>query len=98
MDLLAGGVVFTGGTSQLTGLVETAEELFSLPCRLGGPRGIRGLTDVVESPQFATGVGLVLYGAKYQGEHRFRIRDQQIFDKVFTRMREWWSDLKSALF
>jgi cell division protein FtsA len=98
LDLLAGGVVFTGGTSQLTGLVEMAEELLRLPCRLGVPRGIRGLTDVVESPQFATGVGLVLYGAKYQGEHRFRIRDQQIFEKVFTRMREWWSDLKSALF
>lgn len=65
-ELLASGVVITGGSAQLQGMVELAEEVMQLPVRLGQPRGVGGLVDVVKSPVYATGVGLVLYGARDQ--------------------------------
>lgn len=97
-DLLAGGVVFTGGTSQLPGLMELAEERFGLPCRLGHPRNVRGLSDIVQSPQYATGVGLMLYGLKYDGEKKFRIREDNIFARVRGRMSQWFGELAAAIF
>lgn len=63
-ELLASGVVITGGSAQLQGMVELAEEVMQLPVRLGQPRGVGGLVDVVKSPIYATGVGLVLYGSR----------------------------------
>jgi cell division protein FtsA len=63
-DLLASGVVLTGGSTLLHGMAELAEEVLGLPVRRGLPRGIGGLTDVVKSPQHATAVGLLLYGAR----------------------------------
>lgn len=63
-DLVGSGVVLTGGSSKLQGMVELAEEVFHMPVRLGVPQGIAGLTGVVENPMYATGVGLVLYGAR----------------------------------
>src|SRR5438132_1170493 len=63
-DLLASGVVLTGGSTLLHGMPELAEEVLGLPARRGLPRNIGGLTDVVKSPQHATAVGLLLYGSK----------------------------------
>jgi cell division protein FtsA len=63
-DLLASGVVVTGGTSMLTEITTIGENTLGLPVRLGVPRGVGGLVDVVRSPMYATGVGLVVYGAK----------------------------------
>lgn len=97
-ELLAAGVVFTGGTSQLPGLAALAEERFGLPCRLGHPRNVRGLADIVQSPQFATGVGLMLYGLKYDGEKKFRIREDNIFARVRGRMGQWFGELAAAIF
>ncbi|RMF14120.1 MAG: cell division protein FtsA [Candidatus Dadabacteria bacterium] len=97
-DLLAGGIVFTGGTSQLEGLVEYAEVITGLPCRLGRPRNVKGLADIVASPQYSTGVGLMLYGLKYDGADRFRSRDGGMFRRVRTRMSEWFSELMAAMF
>src|ERR1700704_3416618 len=70
-DLLASGVVLTGGSTLLHGMPELAEEVLGLPARRGVPRGIGGLTDVVKSPAHATAVGLLLYGAK-QGSQGMR--------------------------
>ncbi len=89
-DLIASGVVVTGGTAILEGLPELAEEIFDLPVRRGSPTGIGGLVDVVNSPIYATGVGLVLYGSKSQAVNKFRLRDNHIFGKVRSRMREWF--------
>lgn len=97
-QLVAGGVVFTGGTSQLPGLVEMAEDRLGLPCRLGTPRNVRGLADIVSSPQFSTGVGLTQYGLKYDGDQKFRIRERNVFGKVKTRMSEWFGDVVAAMF
>ena len=63
-DMLASGAVITGGTTQLDGMPELAEQILGLPVRRGVPMGIGGLMDVVKSPAYATGVGLVKYGAE----------------------------------
>jgi len=64
MDMLASGAIVTGGTTLLDGLPELAEEVLGLPVRRGAPTGIGGLIDVVKSPSYATGVGLVKHGAE----------------------------------
>jgi cell division protein FtsA len=87
------GVVLTGGSSLLDGATEIAESVFGLPTRLGKPRGISGLIDVVNNPMYATGVGLVIYGAKRQSSKKFRIRDNNIFNRIMTRMKRWFQEV-----
>ena len=65
-DLIAAGIVLTGGTSKMHGVVELAEEIFHVPVRLGSPMGAFGLQDVTDNPIHATGVGLLHYGFKEQ--------------------------------
>jgi cell division protein FtsA len=91
-DLIASGVVLTGGTSILPGMPEMAEQIFNLPVRRGNPRDFGGLTDVVNSPIFATGVGLVKYGSRNMEARNFSIGQENIFSKVIRRMREWFGD------
>lgn len=91
--IIPSGVVLTGGTALLDGVPDVAESVFNLPCRLGKPRGIKGLVDVVNNPMYATGVGLVLYGARNRDEKKFRIRDNNIFNRVMTRMKKWFHDV-----
>ncbi|MBI4125120.1 MAG: cell division protein FtsA [Deltaproteobacteria bacterium] len=93
-DLVAAGVVLTGGTAILEGAPELAEQVFHLPVRRGFPQGVGGLVDVVKSPMYATGVGLVQMGLKARGqEGRFRTRDSNVYHRVKGRMREWISDI-----
>ncbi|MCI0749550.1 MAG: cell division protein FtsA [Nevskiales bacterium] len=61
-DAIAGGVVLTGGSAKVEGVIELAEEVFDLPVRLGVPQNISGLTDVAQNPIYSTAVGLLLYG------------------------------------
>ncbi len=89
---LAAGVVITGGSAALDGIENLGEGFFNLPVRIGYPTGIGGLADVVNSPMYSTGVGLILYGARNRVNSRFRIRDENIFGKVRNRMREWFSE------
>ena len=89
-ELLASGVVITGGSTLLAGMPELAEEVLGLPVRRGMPRGIGGLVDVVKSPMYATAVGLVIYGAQQQNDSPyFKIRDENVYRKVKGRMKEW---------
>jgi cell division protein FtsA len=92
-NMIPSGIVTSGGTALLEGVTEVAEAVFNLPVRLGKPRGIGGLVDVVNNPMYATGVGLVLYGAKNQDSRKFRIRDKNIFNRVMTRMKRWFHDV-----
>jgi len=91
-DLIASGVVLTGGTSILPGMPEMAEQIFNLPVRRGNPRDFGGLTDVVNSPIFATGVGLVKYGSRNMEARNFSIGQDNIFSRVIRRMKEWFGD------
>jgi len=93
IDKIPSGVVLTGGCSALAGITELAEEVFEAPVRRGIPMHVGGLQDVVRSPMYATGVGLVLFGfSQTHGrlQSRFRIRDESIFGRVKQRMREWF--------
>jgi cell division protein FtsA len=92
-DVITSGVVITGGSSLLEGLVDIAESVFDLPTRIGRPMGIRGLVDVVSNPMYATAVGLVLYGARSQPRRKFRIRDRNIFNRVMARMKKWFKEI-----
>jgi cell division protein FtsA len=92
-NVITSGIVLTGGSSLLYGITDIAESIFEVPSRLGTPRGISGLIDVVNNPMYATGVGLVLYGAKNQPEKKFRIRDSNIFNRVMTRMKRWFKEV-----
>jgi len=87
------GIVITGGTALLDGITDVAEGIFNLPTRLGRPSGISGLVDVVNNPMYATGVGLVLYGARMQPSKKFRIRDRNIFNGIMGRMKKWFKDV-----
>jgi cell division protein FtsA len=88
-NLIASGIILTGGTAVLEGLPELAEQIFNLPVRRGLPIGIGGLVDLVHSPMYATGVGLVLYGSKHETQSKFKIGEANIFSKVTHRMKEW---------
>ena len=90
-EFLTGGVVLTGGTCLLDGMEDVGERIFNLPVRIGYPTGVGGLVDVVNSPAFATGVGLVLYGAR-EGEF-FNVREKHegVLHKIKSRMGEWFS-------
>jgi cell division protein FtsA len=91
-DSLALGAVVTGGSMLLPGAVEMAEEIFAMPVRLGLPTHVHGLVDVISSPIYATGVGLVLYGIKHQERSYIGLRDDNILAKVRNRMTDWLSD------
>jgi cell division protein FtsA len=88
-DLLASGVVLTGGSTQLAGMAELAEEVLGLPVRRGAPRNVGGLTDVVKSPAHATAVGLLLYGLKQGREGRsFSVDPSSIKERLVGFFRE----------
>ncbi|MWJ26814.1 cell division protein FtsA [Halomonas sediminis] len=63
-DMVAAGVVLTGGTSRMEGVSELAEEIFHMPVRIASPQNVKGLADVVRNPIYATGVGLLHYALK----------------------------------
>ena len=67
-DLVPAGVVLSGGTSKMEGVVELAEEIFHMPVRVGYPHSVQGLNDIVRNPIYATSVGLLLYGAEHHQE------------------------------
>jgi len=87
-ELIAAGVVLTGGSSKIEGLVELAEEVFHMPVRLGSPEKVSGLVDVVRNPIYATGVGLLLFGHQNRTVRRG-------FDDGFGRgVRGIWERMK----
>jgi cell division protein FtsA len=88
-NLIASGVIVTGGSAIMEGVPELAEQIFNVPVRRGTPIGIGGLFDLVNSPIYATGVGLVLYGSRSREQSRFKVGEGNIFRKVTHRMKEW---------
>jgi len=89
-DMCASGIVLTGGVALLEGLQEAAERYIGLQVRRGTPKNIGGLMDVVNSPVYSTGVGLVLYGAANQREAPRKFRGTGFFTKVSKWMGEYF--------
>ena len=86
---LNSGIVLTGGTSLLEGLEEVAEDIFDLPVRRGDPSGVGGLVDRVATPDFATAVGLVLYGFN-KGLERGFSRERK--KSAWTKFTDWFKE------
>ncbi|MGF1529073.1 MAG: cell division protein FtsA [Candidatus Competibacterales bacterium] len=86
--LIPAGIVLTGGSACIKGAVELAEEVFHLPVRLGRPVGVTGLADVVQSPQYATAVGLLLFGYENRTT-RTNVALEAAKKGVFARLRHW---------
>ncbi len=83
------GIVLTGGAASMNGAVELAEQVFNLPVRKGIPTNIVGLVDVVSNPMYATGVGLVRYGAKHAVETQFKRGSTNVFNTLLSSMKGW---------
>ncbi len=93
LKLLGGGVVITGGGSLLPGTAELASEIFGLPSRIGYPVKLGGLVEEYYNPMFATGVGLVLYGASRSSTEYFDTTSSEgTFSSVWERMRKWFKE------
>ena len=89
-ERVASGVVVTGGSAIMEGIPESAEKVMELPARRGAPINIGGLVDVVNSPMYATGVGLVLFGMHDTGPGRSRkLGNGNMFGNVMGRMKDW---------
>jgi len=89
-DLLSSGIVITGGSSAMQGMVELGEEIFHMPVRLGLPHYVGGLSDVVKTPRFSTGVGLLLYGLERHQRHEAARVHSGSFGDVLERMKAWF--------
>jgi cell division protein FtsA len=89
-DLVAAGIVLTGGSSKMEGVIELAEEIFHMPVSLGTPKHITGLKDIVRNPIYATGVGLLLYGKQREEETRGRGKGRT--SGVVKRLKSWVSE------
>ncbi len=89
-NLIAGGVVLTGGSSKMEGVIDLAEEVFHMPVRLGVPQYVSGLVDVVRNPIYSTGVGLLLFGQKNQGRGGAELAGDSGLKAVWDRMKSWF--------
>ncbi|MCP3670010.1 MAG: cell division protein FtsA [Gammaproteobacteria bacterium] len=89
-DLIPGGVVLTGGSSKMEGLIDLAEEVFHMPVRLGVPQYITGLVDVVRNPIYATGVGLLLFGSSNRATQMRDMPNGPNMNDIWARMRSWF--------
>jgi cell division protein FtsA len=88
-EVIAAGIVLTGGSAKMEGAIELAEEVFHVPVRLGIPQSVQGLSDVVRNPIFSTGVGLLLY-ARDNALPARRAGSLGNAKSVLERMRSWF--------
>jgi cell division protein FtsA len=84
-ELIAAGIVLTGGSSKVTGLIELAEEIFHMPVRMGIPQNVMGLPEVVRNPIYSTGIGLLIYGKEHQSYGR----------NIEIEGTSWWAKIKN---
>ena len=89
-EMIASGIVITGGSAMMRGMVELGEEIFHMPVRLGMPRYVGGLSEVVSNPRYATGVGLVLMGKQQLERHLNGQMESSSFGRILERMKSWF--------
>jgi cell division protein FtsA len=103
LEQVSSGGVLTGGAALMEGMVECAEEILGMPVRLGFPVGVKGIVQLVQGPQYATGVGLVRYGAQLLSEAHARGNVQRVERAVAPVISQeqlkkngFWSWLRAA--
>ncbi|MDY0164004.1 cell division protein FtsA [Desulfobotulus sp.] len=89
---ISSGIVLTGGGAMLHGVADLCESIFNLPTRVGRPMGVGGLKDVIQDPNYATAVGLVLYGAKQDENSQMKVREKGFFSAIIAKIKEWFKN------
>ncbi len=88
--LIRSGVVLTGGSSKMEGMIDLAEEIFHVPVRLGMPKYLGGLSEVVKNPIYSTGVGLVQFGHSNQSAQRDTSNKESRSGLIWQRIKHWF--------
>ncbi|RLB00767.1 MAG: cell division protein FtsA [Deltaproteobacteria bacterium] len=91
-DQLSAGLVLTGGSSSLEGVAELAESILHMPVRVGIPRGVNGLVELVSSPAFSTAVGLCLYESS-RSNYNYGNRGTSILERILEIMKHWFKEV-----
>ncbi len=89
-SLIAAGIVLTGGSSKMEGVIELAEEIFHIPVRIGVPQGVSGLSDVVKNPIYSTGVGLLLFGHRQFQDAAVSLHPGTATSDIWERLKSWF--------
>ncbi|MBA1149339.1 cell division protein FtsA [Ectothiorhodospiraceae bacterium WFHF3C12] len=89
-DLIAAGIVLTGGSSKMEGVIDLAEEVFHMPVRQGIPQRVTGLSDVVSNPIYSTGVGLLNFGWQNRGHDVADLTGEGNMSALWARMKSWF--------
>jgi cell division protein FtsA len=90
-ELIAAGMVVTGGASSVDGVVELAEMIFEMPVRIGRPQQVENLPDLINDPSYATAVGLLLYGLNQQYDANMHVSNiNHSFKGMLSKMRDWF--------
>ncbi len=89
-QMIASGIVITGGAAMMKGMVELGEEIFHMPVRLGLPRNVGGLSEVVSNPRYSTGVGLVLKGKQQMLGQIAGVAELGSLTSMIQKMKSWF--------
>jgi cell division protein FtsA len=89
-ELMSAGIVLTGGASKIQGAQELAERIFKLPIRIGKPNHVIGMSDIINNPIYATGVGLLVYGLRQRQSQHEVVINQQSLKSLWSRMKNWF--------
>ena len=89
-EMIASGIVITGGSAMMRGMIELGEEIFHMPVRMGMPRYVGGLSEVVSNPRYATGVGLILMGKQQLERHLTGQMESSSVGRIFDKMKSWF--------
>ena len=89
-DMIASGIVITGGSAMMRGMIELGEEIFHMPVRMGMPRYVGGLSEVISNPRYATGVGLILMGKQQLERHLTGQMESSSLGRIFDKMKSWF--------
>jgi cell division protein FtsA len=89
-ELLSSGIVITGGSAAMQGMVELGEEVFHMPVRLGLPSYAGGLSEVIRNPRYSTGVGLLMAGLSQHQRNQIEKMQSGSFKQIVGRMKKWF--------
>jgi cell division protein FtsA len=89
-EMIASGIVIAGGSAMMRGMMELGEEIFHMPVRLGMPRYVGGLSEVVSNPRYATAVGLILMGKQQLERHLSGQLESSSIGRIFDKMKSWF--------
>jgi cell division protein FtsA len=90
-ELLSSGIVITGGSSMMQGMVELGEEIFHMPVRVGVPQYSGALAEVVKHPRYSTAVGLIVAGMQQHRQRELAHMHIGSFQHLLERMKSWFT-------